>query len=113
MLKIEEKDVSVLLNHFFSIYFVDYFEKVLSDENDECSTVVLFQGMEYFMWLCSQLDIDLPFHSIEEYVVKNYEDGKEIYKSLTRKYEKEKSEFQNDTIDFRNEYAELQFVEGE
>lgn len=45
---IEKKDLNSLLNSFYNYYFVDCLEEVISDKNEEYSSVLL---MEVFIFL--------------------------------------------------------------
>lgn len=110
MFTIKDADLNVLLNQFYSFYFVDYLEDIISDDNEEYSTVTLIKGMEYFIGLCSNLGISLPFCDVESYILNNYEDGKEIYEDIRIKYLKEIKNYHNSDHDFKEEHCDLDFI---
>ncbi len=101
MFRIEDDDLYVILNNFYSSYFVDYLEDVLSDEEEEYSTVTLFEGMNYFMELCAKLNILLPFNDIESYITQNYEEGAILFENISKKYLEELKNIQNNNLTFK------------
>lgn len=110
MYKIEDSALNVLLNQFYSFYFVDYLEALISDDDEEYSAVTLVKGMEYFIQLCNKLDISLQFDDVESYILNNYEEGKQIYDNLQIKYSKELKDYYDNGKSFEEEYGELDFL---
>ncbi len=110
MFQITEDDLYVILNNFYSTYFVNYLEEVLADEKEEYSAVTLFQGMNYFMGLCANLNIQLHFRSIEEYMVQNYENGTDLYGNLNQKYLKELNGYQMPDLTFQEKNSIPEFL---
>ena len=110
MFSIDDADLYVILNNFYSSYFVDYFEEALSDETEEYSAVTLFRGMNYFIELCSKLNIMLPFDSIEDYIIQNYEDGHILFENVNRKYLDELNHYNNADITFREQNSIPDFI---
>lgn len=101
MFRIEEDDLYVILNNFYSSYFVDYLEDVLSDDEEEYSAVTLFEGMNYFIDLCAKLNISLPFDDIKSYIAQNYEEGATLFENINKKYLEELKNIQNNNLTFR------------
>lgn len=84
MIELKEKQFNVLLNFFFSQFFCDGLENVIKDK--EISVVTIFRGMEYFLKLVEEHNIDFPYKTIKEYITHTYEDGEEIYSGLSERY---------------------------
>lgn len=110
MFNMDDTDLYVILNNFYSSYFVDYLEDVLSDEMEEYSAVTLFNGMDYFIELCSKLNIVLPFDSIESYLMQNYEDGHVLFENLNIKYLDELKCYHNANLTFREKNSIPDFM---
>lgn len=110
MYTIDDTDLFVLLNHFYSTYFVDYLEAVLADEGEELSAVTLFQGMHYFIDLCTRLKIELPFEDIKQYVERNYQEGGKLFDNLYGKYTKELREFPNSNVSLKENFGTPDFL---
>ena len=81
----------MLLNFFYSQFFCEGLENAINDE--EVSVVTTFKGMEYFLKLVEEHDIDFPYKTIKEYIIQTYDEGEEIYSSLSKRYEEEMSYF--------------------
>ena len=110
MYTIDNNDLFVMLNNFYSTYFVDYFEAVLADESDELSAVTLFQGMNYFIDLCNRLKIELPFKDIKQYIENNYQEGEKLFDNIYRKYTKELREFPNSNVSLKENFGTPDFL---
>lgn len=108
-MELQEQDVNVLINNFYSVYFTDYLEEVIEDHEDELSVVTLFRGMDYFISLCRKYEIDFPFSSKQEYIENTYEDGKEIYLSLQKRYESEIVDYHDREVSFCDANCKLEF----
>ena len=93
MIQLKEEKFYTLLQFFFSDFFCEGLEKAVADEEEEISVVTLFHGMEFFLDLVKEQRIDFPYVSIEEYIVKTYDDGKEMYKKLSERYDREIKEY--------------------
>lgn len=109
-MEIKNKDLHILLNHFYNYYFVDYLEEILVDEKDEFSTVILIEGIEYFLGFCKENDIKLPFKDLKDYLEQNYIDWEEIHAIIMKKYKKELNEYgENFNLTFEecNNYIEF------
>ena len=109
LIELHEKDVNVLLNNFYSVYFSDYLEEVIEDHENELSVVTLFRGMDYFISLCQKYEIDFPFSSKREYIESVYEDGIEIYLMLQKRYDSEIIDYYAQEISFREANSKLEF----
>jgi len=107
MVRIRKEKFYTLLQFFFSDFFCDYLEKAVADE--EVSVVTLFRGMEFFFDLVKEQGIDFPYESIEEYVVKIYSDGEEMYKKLSERYEREIKEYHGKEKSFEEMFGRLEF----
>lgn len=108
-MELQEQDVNVLLNHFYSAYFVDYLEEVIADDACELSVVTLFRGMDFFFRLCEKYKIDFLYSSKEDYLIKNYENGQGIYMDLRKRYDEEIVQYHDKEIDFCEAYGKLKF----
>lgn len=109
MLEMDEKDVNVFLNLFYSYYFVDYFEEVLSDQDNELSVVTLFRGRDYFLEICKKYSIHFPYSDKKEYVEKNYEDGAMLFSELEQRYKEEWAYYQDKEVSFVESNCKLAF----
>ena len=107
MIQLEDKQFNVLLNFFYSQFFCEGLENAIKDE--EVSVVTTFRGMEYFFKLVEEHNIDFPYITIQEYIIKNYDDGEEIYESLSRRYKEEIRYFSQKEKTFEEIFGELQF----
>ena len=87
MIQLEEKQFNVLLNFFFSQFFCEGLENAMKD--DEVSVVTIFRGMEYFLKLVEEHNIDFPYKTIKEYIIQTYEEGEDIYLRLSKRYKEE------------------------
>lgn len=87
MIQLEEKQFNVLLNFFYSQFLCEGLENAINDE--EVSVVTTFKGMEYFLKLVEEHDINFPYKTIKEYIVQNYDEGEEIYLRLSERYKEE------------------------
>ena len=59
MIQLETKQFNVLLNFFFSDFFCEGLEKAIEDE--EVSVVTTFRGMDYFLKLVKDHNIEFPY----------------------------------------------------
>ena len=109
LIELHEKDVNVLLNNFYSVYFSDYLEEVIEDHENELSVVTLFRGMDYYISLCQKYEIDFPFLSKREYIESTYEDGTEIYLMLQKRYDSEIIDYHDREISFCEANSKLEF----
>ena len=87
MIHIEEKQFNVLLNFFYSQFFCEGLENAIKDE--EISVVTTFRGIEYFLKLVEEHNIDFPYKTIKEYIIQTYEEGEDIYLRLSERYKEE------------------------
>ena len=87
MIQLEDKQFNVLLNFFYSQFFCEGLENAMKDE--EVSIVTIFKGMEYFLKLVEEHNIDFPYKTIKEYIIQTYEEGEEIYLKLSERYKEE------------------------
>jgi len=87
VIQLEEKQFYVLLGFFYSAFFCEGLEKAFEDE--EVSVVTTFRGMDFFLKLIKEHNIDFPFATIKEYITQTYNEGEEIYSRLLERYEKE------------------------
>ena len=107
MIQLKEKQFNVLLNFFYSQFFCEGLENAIKDE--EISVVTTFRGMEYFLKLVEEHNIDFPYKTIKEYIVQTYAEGEEIYSSLSRRYEEEIQYFSQKEKTFEDTFGKLQF----
>ena len=87
MIQLEEKQFNVLLNFFYSQFFCEGLENAINDE--EVSVVTTFKGMEYFLKLVEEHNIDFPYKTIKEYIIQTHEKGEDIYLRLSKRYKEE------------------------
>lgn len=109
MIQIKEKNFYTLLNFFFSDFFCDYLEEVIDDRNLEKSVVTLFEGMNFFIEIALEQKIELPFKTIREYIVQNYEGGENIYIDLNDRYQKEIKDYTPKKKRFEDIYGKIEF----
>ncbi|SFQ48132.1 hypothetical protein SAMN02910358_02377 [Lachnospiraceae bacterium XBB1006] len=109
MINIRRKDFNVLVNFFYSEFFCDYLEEVISDLDDEKSVVTLFKGMEYFIEMMKEYGIEVPFCSIKDYLEQNYEDGNKLFLQLKERYDKEQADYQVDE-EFGEMFGSIDFA---
>lgn len=109
MIQLKEKTFYTLLQCFYSDYFCDYLEKAVADEQEEVSVVALFRGMEFFLSLVKEQGIDFPYASVEEYITKTYEDGKEMYETLLKRYHCEAEIYHGKEQSFEELFGRLAF----
>lgn len=109
MVQIEKKDFNLLINMFFNDYFTNYLEEVIADKSNELSVVTLFKGMDYFIKLCENYNISFPYDSKRQYIESNYEDGREIFSDLQKRYEEEIVDYHSKEVSFRDLYGKLAF----
>lgn len=88
-MEIKEKNLHILLSHFYYYYFVDYLEEILADEKDEFSTIILLQGIDYFFNFCKENNVDIPFTDFKSYLKQKYVDWQEIYQYIMDRYKRE------------------------
>ena len=87
MIYLKDKQFNVLLNFFYSQFFCEGLENAINDE--EVSVVTTFKGMEYFLKLVEEHNIDFPYKTIKEYIIQTYEEGEDIYLRLSERYKEE------------------------
>lgn len=109
MIQLKEEMFYTLLSCFYSDYFCDYLEKSVADEKEEVSVVTLFRGMEFFFELVKEQGIEYPYESIEDYVIKTYNDGAEMYEKLLRRYERESKGYHGKDKSFEELFGRLNF----
>ena len=87
MIHLKDKQFNVLLNFFYSQFFCEGLENAIKDE--EISVVTTFRGIEYFLKLVEEHNIDFPYKKIKEYIIQTYEEGEDIYLRLSERYKEE------------------------
>ena len=87
MIHLKDKQFNVLLNFFYSQFFCEGLENAIKDE--EISVVTTFRGIEYFLKLVEEHNIDFPYKTIKEYIIQTYEEGEDIYLRLSERYKEE------------------------
>ena len=107
MIQLEEKQFNVLLNFFYSQFFCEGLENAIKDE--EVSVVTTFRGMEYFLKLVEEHNIDFPYKTIREYILQTYDAGEEIYSSLCERYEEEILYYSQEGRTFEDMFGSLEF----
>jgi len=107
MIQLEEKQFYVLLNFFYSTFFCEGLEKAIEDE--EVSVVTTFRGMDYFIKLVKEHNIDFPYITIKEYITKVYDNGEEIYSRLSERYEEEMQYYSSKDKTFEDMFGKLKF----
>jgi hypothetical protein len=105
LVTIEKKDFKYFISRLYDEYFEDYVYEVIGDEEDEKSVVVLFEGMNYCIDLCKKYGFHLPFNSIKEYFITDFEDGEIIYNNLYRRYLEEDKIYNYENKDFRERFT--------
>lgn len=65
--------------------------------------------MEFFFEIIKNQNIDIPFHSIQEYLIQTYSDGKEIYNKLSERYRKEIIIYEPKEKSFEEIYENVEF----
>ena len=108
MVQLKEEKFYTLLQFFFSDFFCDGLEKAVAEE--EISVVTLFRGMEFFFDLVIEQGIAFPYMSIEDYIIKTYSDGKEMYKKLLERYDREIREYRGKEKNFEEIFGRLEFL---
>ena len=109
MIQLNEKTFYVLLQFFYSSFFCEGLENAVADEKGEVSVVTLFRGMEFFFELVKEQGIEFPYESIEDYVIKTYNDGAEMYEKLLRRYERESKGYHGKDKSFEELFGRLNF----
>ncbi|MBQ2902711.1 MAG: hypothetical protein IJE49_12830 [Agathobacter sp.] len=107
MIQLEEKQFYVLLNFFYSQFFCEGLEKAMEDE--EVSVVTTFRGMEYFLKLIKEHNIDFPYTTIKEYITETYDNGEEIYLRLWERYEEEMQYYSSKDKSFEEVFGKIEF----
>lgn len=107
MIQLKEKQFKVLLNFFYSQFFCEGLESAIKDE--EVSVVTTFRGMEYFLRLVEEHNIDFPYKSIQEYIIQNYDDGDNIYTKLCERYEEEILYYSQKERTFEDMFGSFEF----
>jgi len=108
MVQLKEEAFYTLLQFFFSDFFCEGLEKAVEDE--EVSVVTLFRGMEFFFDLVKEQGIAFPYESIEEYIVKTYSDGTEMYEKLSKRYTCEIKEYHGKEKTFEELFGRKEFL---
>ncbi|MBQ8799864.1 MAG: hypothetical protein IJZ55_09895 [Lachnospiraceae bacterium] len=107
MVQLKEETFYTLLQFFFSDFFCEGLEKAVEDE--EMSVVTLFRGMEFFFDLAKEQGVAFPYESIEEYIVKTYNDGAEMYEKLSKRYACEIKEYHGKEKSFEELFGRKEF----
>ena len=107
MIQLEEKQFNVLLNFFFSQFFCDGLENAIKDK--EISVVTTFRGMEFFLKLVEEHNIDFPCKTIKEYITQTYEEGGEIYSRLCERYNDEIRYYSQKEKSFEDMFGDVYF----
>ena len=107
MIQLEDKQFNVLLNFFYSQFFCEGLENTIKDE--EVSVVTTFRGMEYFLKLVEEQNIEFPYKTIQEYIIQNYEDGENIYVKLCERYEEELTFYSKKEKTFEELFGNIEF----
>ena len=105
LVTIEKKDFKYFISQLYDEFFEDYVYEVIGDEEDEKSVVVLFEGMNYCIDLCKKYGFHLPFNSIKEYFITEFEDGEIIYNNLYKRYLEEDKIYNYENKDFRERFT--------
>ena len=105
MIQLEEKQFYVLLNFFYSQFFCDGLEKAFEDE--EVSVVTIFKGMDYFLKLVKEYNIEFPYKTIKEYITQVYNEGEEIYSRLSVRYDEEIQYYSKKEKSFEDMFGNL------
>lgn len=108
MIQLEDKQFNVLLNFFYSQFFCEGLENAIKDK--EVSVVTTFRGMEYFLKLVEEHNIEFPYKTIQEYIIQNYDDGEEIYSSLCERYEEELAFYSQKERTFEEMFGNIDFT---
>lgn len=82
---------------------------MIDDRNLEKSVVTLFEGMNFFIEIALEQKIELPFKTIREYIVQNYEGGENIYIDLNDRYQKEIKDYIPKKKRFEDIYGKIEF----
>ncbi len=107
MVQLKEEKFYTLLQFFFSDFFCEGLEKAAVDE--EVSVVTLFRGMVFFFELVREQGIEFPYGSIEEYIIKTYSDGKEMYEKLSERYDREIKGYHGKEKSFEEMFGGVEF----
>lgn len=107
MIQLEMKQFNVLLNFFFSDFFCEGLEKAIEDE--EVSVVTTFRGMDYFLKLVKDHNIEFPYTTIREYITHTYSGGEEIYAMLLQRYNTEIRDYHQKEKSFEDMFGDVHF----
>lgn len=88
VISIEKKKLIALMNIFYNCYFEDYLQDIIKGKSEE-SVVTLFKGMDFYIRLKNEIKEETKFTSIREFIVNEFEGGKNIYFNLLEKFNKE------------------------
>ena len=110
LVTIDKKDFKYFISRLYDEYFEDYIYEVLWDEDNEKSVVVLFEGMNYCIKLCEKYGFHLPFKSIKEYFINDFEDGENLYNNLNKRYIEEDKIYNYENKDFRERFTNDELV---
>lgn len=105
-ISIEQKKLFALMNIFYSDYFERYLYEMING-NPEKSVVTLFKGMNFYISLQKELNIKSDFQTIEEFLIKEFEDGKKIYSKLLDDYNEEIKIYTDKEKNFEEIFGEL------
>lgn len=105
-ISIDKKKVIALMNIFYANYFERYLYEMI-DGNAEKSVVTLFKGMNFYIKLQNELNIKSNFKTIEEFLIQEFEDGKNIYDKLFENYTNELQIYKDKDKDFEDIFGEL------
>ncbi len=99
--EIEEKRITTLLKIFYSEYFEEYLNHMI-DGDKEQSVVTLFKGMEFFFKIVKDLEINFEYKDIEDFIIKEYENGDDIFRKLKEQYDIEYTDYIDKEKDFED-----------
>ena len=98
---IDEKKLTALLTIFYAEYFDKYLNEMIEGDEEQ-SVVTLFKGMEFFLETVKELDIDFGYKTVEEYIVKEYENGEEVFRKLKKEYDMEYEYYEDKEREFED-----------
>lgn len=105
-ISVDEKKLVALMQVFYSDYFETYLHQMIEGD-EEKSVVTLFKGMEFFLDLQKELNINYEYENIKDFLVSEYEDGEDIYKNLKAKYDIEINEYIDKDKKFEEIFGEI------
>lgn len=108
MIQIKDETFITLLNFFYSDFFNEGLVKAVED--DEVSAVTQIKGMEFFIELVKEYNIDFPYKSVKDYIVNSFDDGEEMYKKLMDKYNEEIKTYKPKDKSFEEMFGNTHFI---